>query len=401
MIRRLFMLCMFCLAAGGAVAGVLAPAREGKAPPSASRAPAPAALPIAPRPYTIPAHHSLASTSRQLVSALAHLAAKNIVLADGTYTTKGTNSATPYFQNSRGDRLWAAHPGRALLRAGLSFGGNWGRSGGEVHGLAFNIVDPSLAANSAAIYSWGHAGVGTKVYDTRIEGNYVLAAGIDFYAVQGIVIERVVASHLRSYGIRVSDNAPEHDSTAQARAITDVSVDDVREFQPESSWGTAEFGVWIGNRVASPVERVRSEHGWQGGLWVGGSSRDTSFRDVTVSSVDRPNGGVAVYLEHFTDRDSFSAFNLGPHVAIGFNCEWNYGHGDGACNHDTFENGTIASSSTGLFLDQGQKYNVAHDLRFLGQRCAAIVDNQGVDNIYTHNDYSNLASGSVILADYC
>jgi hypothetical protein len=345
-------------------------------------------LPIPPRDYSIPSGAVSVSTSQQLVSALASSTAQDIVLADGTYTTAGTNSPTPYFRVTNGGRLWAAHRGDAILHAGLSFGGNYGSNGGEVHGLALNISNPSLTDDSA------------EVYDTTIEGNYALSAGLAFYAVQGTVIRRVVLRHFRDYGVQVSDNAANYGSTAQVRTITDVNVKGVRESTPGSSNGTAEFGVWIGNRVANPVSRIRSEDGWFGGLWTGASSHDTIFRDITIRTVGAP-GGVAVYNEHKTVRDTFENFNLGPYIGVGFNCEWNYAGGYGACRDSKFLNGTIASHKVGVFFDRGQVGNTVQGVKAVNQTCAAIVDNQGIGNTYANGDYGGIAAGAVIRASYC
>src|SRR5438132_2939782 len=115
--------------------------------------PSAVALPVAPRAYLLPSRAIYVSTSQQLVSALASSASQNIVLANGTYTTVGTTSPTRSFHVSTGARLWAQRLGGAVLQAGLTFGGNYGRSGGEVHGLAFKISDPTLTDNSAAVYT--------------------------------------------------------------------------------------------------------------------------------------------------------------------------------------------------------------------------------------------------------
>jgi hypothetical protein len=357
------------------------------------------ALPVAPQSYSLPAGALVVSTSQQLVSALASRTTQDIVLANGTYTTAGTNSATPFFQVSNGDRLWAREPGRAVLQSGLTFGGNYGHAGGELHGLAFDVTDSSLTESSAAISSWGADGVGTKIYDTTIDGHYALSTGIDLYQGQDAVVQRVVAQHFLDYGVRISNNAsgatPEVAST-----VTDIYVDGVREATPGSTNGTAEFGIWIGDPVTNPVARLRSEHGWFGGLWTGAASRGTTFQDITVETVDSPTG-VAIYSEHYTIGDTFQRFNLGPHIDTGFNCEWNHGSGWGACQHTTFEHGTINSRTAGVFLDQGQFSNTVRAITFRGQSCAAIVDNHGTANIYRDNNVTAIAPGAVATANHC
>jgi hypothetical protein len=148
------------------------------------------------------------------------------------------------------------------------------------------------------------------------------------------------------------------------------------------------------------VARLRSEHGWFGGRWTGAGSRGTTFQDITVSAVDSPTG-VAIYDEHFTIGDTFERFNLGPDIDTGFNCEWNHGSAYGACQHTTFEFDTIASRTTGVFLDQGQFANTVRAVTFRGQTCAAIVDNQGTGNSYGENNFTGVAPGAVIVANYC
>lgn len=101
-------------------------------------------IPIPPQDYTLPSSYVSVSNGSQLASALAAPAAQDIVLEDGTYDT-----SSGYFQAAAAHRLWGrTHPIIALdtpgpiLTAGLSFGGNDGSGGGEVHGLTFDISDP-------------------------------------------------------------------------------------------------------------------------------------------------------------------------------------------------------------------------------------------------------------------
>jgi chitodextrinase len=360
------------------------------------------ALPVAPQSYSLPASYVSVSTSQQLVNALASSTAHDIVLADGSYTTAGTTSATPYFQASTGHRLYAQHLGQAVLQAGLVFGGNSGSGNGEAHGLAFNVSDPARTYDAAELYTWGANGVGTKVYDSTFEGNYALDYGLEFKQVQGAVVQRVLIKHFHEYGLFVSDCCDYnwYDNTAEAQTITDVDVDGVHEAVPGSDNGRAEYGVWIGNGVVDPVARLRIEHAWWSGLWTGSSSHDTVFTDITISTVDRPDGN-AIYNEHNTVRDTFQRFKLGPYIQEGFTCEWNYGSGSGACANSVFQDGTIDSRKAGVFLDQGQVGNTVRRITFLNQTCAAIVDNQGVGNSYSDNDFTGLAAGAVQVKNYC
>jgi hypothetical protein len=382
---------------------ILAPAP----PPPTTTTPPPAptgtvGLPAAPKSYALPATAVAVTTSQELVSALADTTVHDIVLADGVYTTTGTSSSSSYFKAATGHRVWARNLGGAVLQAALVFGGNYGSPGGEIHGLSFDFSDLGKAWDGAAFGNWGAAGVGTKIYDATFEGNYALGAAIKLVQVQGTVVQRVLVRHFRRYGLFVSDCCDDnwYDNVAKAQTVSDVDVDGIHETVPGSASGLAEYGVWIGNGVVNPVERLRIEHAWWSGLWTGSSSHDTTFRDITIATVDRV-GGNAVYSEHTTVRNTFERFQLGPNIEDGFSCEWNYGSGAGACQNSVFQDGTIDSQNVGVYLDQGQVGNVVRRVKFLNQRCAAILDRLGSGNSYFENDYSGIATGANTLTGSC
>jgi hypothetical protein len=353
------------------------------------------ALPRPPSEYQLPSGAVSVNTSAELVSALDGASARDIVLSDGDYTTAGTGSSTPYFFARAAHRLYSRNLGGAVLHAALVFGGNSGAGGGEAHGLAFDIADRTKSWDGNALGSWGEGGVGTKIYDSTFEGHYALDTGIELRQVQDAVVQRVVVRHFRRQGLLVSDCCDDnwYDNPAEASRITDVDVDGVREVVPGSSDGRAEYGVWIGNGVRNPVERLRIEHAWWSGLWTGSSSHDTTFRNITITTVDRP-GGNAVYNEHKTVRNTFRRFVLGPGIDEGFVCEWNYGSGPGACTGNNFQEGTIMSREVGVYLDEGQVGNSVRRIRFLGQICAGVVDNDGSGNIVSGNNFGSIAPGA-------
>jgi hypothetical protein len=373
---------------------ILAPAPP--PPPVPPPPPAGVALPVPPQAYSPPSGAVGVANGAELASALAATVPRDIVLENGTYTSSS------YFRMSAAHRLWARNLGGAVLQAALVFGGNSGPGGGEAHGLAFDISDRTKSWDGNALGSWGDRGIATKIFDSTFEGHYALDTGIELRQVQDAVVQRVVVRHFRRQGVFVSDccDANWYDNPAQASRITDVDVEGVREVVPGSSDGRAEYGVWIGNGVVNPVERLRIEHAWWSGLWTGSSAHDTTFRDLTIATVDRA-GGNAVYDEHQTTRVTFERFNLGPNIAEGFVCEWNYGSGPGACTGSVFQDGTIDSQKAGVFLDLGQVQNTIRRVTFLNQECAAIVDNQGIGNTYLDNVYSGIAPGARQLADYC
>ena len=177
--------------------------------------------------------------------------------------------------------------------------------------------------------------------------------------------------------------------------MTDIDVDGVRETTPGSTDGTAEFGLWIGNRIVNPVERIRLENAWWSGLWTGSSSHATLFRDVTIATV--AGHGVAIYNEHQTKRNTFERFNLGPNLDTGFKCEWNGSDGipggAGACSNTTYQDGTIRSKRIGVFLGEGSTGNVVRRVQFADQSCSAIAEDHGLQNAYYDNDFAHLGPG--------
>lgn len=358
--------------------------------------------PVAPASYTVPGGAVSVTDGPTLATALANNTNADIVLQTGTYTP----STATYFNNPNGDRLWAATLGGATLTAGVVCGGNGTASGCEIHGLAFNITSSSYTDSSnAAIHAWGSDGVGTKVYDTTINGNYDIDAGIWLDQVQGAVVQRVTVQQMHKYGLFLDDNVPQHGSTAYAQLISDVSVTGVHEASAGSSLGTAEFDIWIGDQVLQGVDRIDGEHGFMGGLWTGSSSHNTTFAGVTVTTTDAVANtfgnwqGTGIYDEHFTYYDTFENLDLaGATVAVGQSCEWNQGTLDNeACIGNTYTNGTINTSYVGNFEDQGTRGDTVSNMTYQNQSCAAIVNYNpypGDGNTFLNNDYSGILTGA-------
>src|SRR3954465_4915422 len=101
-----------CLLAAGPVVGDGAAGR--------AHAPRDSTVVRPPGPYKLPAGAVWVHNSRQLVRALARTHATNIVLAPGVY-----NPREPFYVR-RGNRLYAAGLGQAVLRAGIVLGANNG-----------------------------------------------------------------------------------------------------------------------------------------------------------------------------------------------------------------------------------------------------------------------------------
>ena len=154
------------------------------------------AMPVRPAPparYRVPRDAIRVSTSRQLHAALASTARRPIVLAAGAYKSRRP------FLNPHGHAIYAARHGRAVLRAGLSLGGNTGRPGALVRGVVVDIDDARRTVDGAAIAVWG-TGRDVRILDTTLRGNGVTPAGISAQQPEGLVIRRVVVRRFTALG---------------------------------------------------------------------------------------------------------------------------------------------------------------------------------------------------------
>ena len=124
------------------------------------------------------------STSAQLVAALRRKKPTNIVIEPGTYEN------TKPFLNTRAHRVYARQRGRAVLKAGIVLGGNYSSGGAVLRGLSFDVRDASKTLHGGIIHVWGSAGANAQIVDCKLEGNWLIAYGVDARNPQGLVVER-------------------------------------------------------------------------------------------------------------------------------------------------------------------------------------------------------------------
>jgi hypothetical protein len=344
-----------------------------------------AAQPAAPRPpsrYRIPAGAHVVSTGAQLRAALSGRRSQDIVLRDGMYGGRRP------FVDSRGDRLYAQHLGQARFTAGLVIGGNHGPGGAVVRGVVFDLADRKLTDEGAAIEVWG-SGAGTKILDVRINGHRSLAAGVFGKQTEGLRIQRVVAQGFTDYGI-YADAYPSYGPLRHPMLLTDLDTRNVSRPVPRSANGTAEACIWVGSSAV--VKRVRARSCAWMGLWTGTGATNSRLSGISVDQTP-----VGIYAEHYTRGTTFEQFHVGPSVRTGVVCEWDDPKTGGkpACVGDTFGNGTIDSTKTGVYLDEGTTRTTVHDVRFIHQSKAGIVNYRGRGNVFVRNDFSQMAQGAV------
>jgi hypothetical protein len=354
--------------------------RQG-APTAGPQAPGPV-HPRSPSRYGVPRGAIHVSTAAELRTALRHRSRSAIVLANGIYSGR-----RPFF-NAYGHQLYAARVGRAVLRAGLSLGGNEGNGGGLVRGVVVDVRDPRRTVDGAAIAVWG-TGRNTRILDTRVRGHGRLSAGVEAHATRGLVIERLVARSFQDFGVFVDANELDAPASAGGFRLADIDVADVSRPTPRSSNGRAEACVWIGNRGS--VRRVRARSCAWSGLWTGTATRRARFDAVDVD--DAPTG---VYIEHFTHDSVFSRLRIGSSVRVGVTAEWadpDWGRRPASVDN-VIEDSHFASTLAGVYLDEGTTGTTVRRSTFVDQEWGAIGDYLGKRNRLYGNDFRGISASA-------
>ena len=377
---------LVCVAAAGGLWLLVSGIRDDDPVMSAESGARPPALahvrPDRPAAYRVPAHAVRVGSGRALRAALAAHERRAIVLASGTYRGRRP------FLNPAGHRLYAARPGRAVLRAGLSMGGNFGPGGGLVRGVVVDVGDRRRTVEGAAIAVWG-TGRRTQILDTMVKGRGTLRAGVVARRPDGLRIRRLVARGFTDAGVLVDANEPARRRPSEPFEVTDVDVARVARPRPGSSEGRAEACVWIGD--TGTVRRVRARRCAWSGLWTGTAVRRGRFEDIDVDAT--PTG---VYIEHFTRDSTFRRLRIGSDVRIGVLAEWAAPEWDRrpASVGNVIEDSSIASTVAGVYLDEGSTRTTVRRSAFAGQAWAAIGDYRGNGNAFYDNDYGGIAPGA-------
>jgi hypothetical protein len=343
------------------------------------------AAPRAPAPYTIPAGAVSVQTSADLIAVLKRTTPTNIVLGDGIY-----DGAGPFF-NVYGHRMYAAHLGGAVFRAGLVMGGNVGPGHGLVQGVTFDVSDPAKTLLNGIIHVWG-TGAGSQILDSTFNGNRVIGSGINITTPDGTVVRRVQVRNLTDYGVFADASTPNLTLNVPV-LLEDIDVAGVSRAVAKSANGTAEACIWLGNTGTLRRARVR-DCAWMG-IWTGTANRNSLHEDLDIDRTP-----VGVYLEHFTTGSTFQRLRVGTNVSRGILCEWAdpaWGSKPG-CVDNVIQDSMISSADVGVQLNPGTTRTTVRRVKFVGQRIAAIDDAQGIGNTYSDNDYSQISTTAVIVS---
>ena len=380
------------LALGAVVLGAVALAAAlywdvgGGSSTAATVTPPEPAPPKPPARYRLPKGAARVSSSAQLVAALVNPGRRDIVLAPGEY-----DHARP-FANTFGHRIYAARPGKAILRAGISIGARSGGSGAQVRGVVFDVRDRAKTLHGAIVEVWGSA-TNAQVLDTVLRGNGVAAAGIVARQPAGFVARRIVARDFSDYGVLVDANEPDAD-TGTRFLLEDLDVANVSRRPPRSANGTAEACVWIGN--TGIVRRVRVRNCAWMGVWTG-----TSATKVLVEDVDVDRTPTGIYIEHFTRDSTFQAIHVRSRVRIGVVAEWANPElgGRPASVDNVIQDSVFESYLCGVYLDEGTTRTTVRRSAFRKQTWAAIGNYRGNDNGFSDNDYSGVEGNAASVSE--
>jgi hypothetical protein len=342
---------------------------------SAARAAPHISPPKRPAHYRAPPHAVRVSSSDAFRTALAARRRKAIVLAPGSYGGRQP------FSNPYGHRIYAARLGKAVLRAGLSLGGNEGPGGGLVRGVVVDVRDPRRTVDGAAIAVWG-TGRDSRILDTTLRGHGVVPSGVAARRPDGLVVRRVHVRGFTDYGVFADANELDRGRLRDPVTVADVDVARVSHRVPGSANGRAEACVWIGNTASVRRVRVRS-CAWSG-LWTG-----TAVQGATFDQIDVDSTRTGVYVEHFTHDSTFRRLRIGRHVEVGLNAEWadpSWGSRPASVDN-LIENSRFASTLAGVYLDEGTTRTIVRRSTFLHQSWAGIGDYRGNGNAAYANQY--------------
>ncbi len=347
----------------------------------------------------VPVGATVVRSSAEFVAALAG-SSKDIVLADGVY-----ESSVP-FTDANGSRVYAQNVGRAVLRAGLVLGGNFGAPTTVVRGVVFDVAQPSRVLGGGIVHVWGPGGANAQILDCVFRGNWAIPYGLLGLNRSGLVVKRSEFYSFTDVAVRLSNNSEVAygGSTPVIETVEDVTIDGVSRSTPGSSGGTAEAGLWIGHPVRNGVHRIKVRNVSWSGIETVNNSWDTPFTDLDIDMGGaRQARGVGVYMEHYSRKLVFERF-LVVAAQVGFKAEWAdpaWG-GIAAAHNVVIRNGIIDAAGTtlpgnqaGVYLDEGTVSTTVTGVTFRNQNWAGISAYKNVGtNTFSGNTFQ-LPAGAV------
>lgn len=295
-------------------------------------------IPTLPTPPTPPTDYDAPTPTGSVVSTYAELAAEMalagprvIVVANGRYTGSAITT-------TQGHQIWAQNRGGAVFEFGIGFRGNAGNSGGEVHGVIFDIddtanTDTTALLNEACVNTWDAVAPYTVGSDLVIEdcefyGNRVIGSGIQAASPSGLTVRRCRFRNFIDVAISAFRNGSGPDDF-DLIVLEDLDIADIARPTPGSASGvSAEIGLNLGHRFEARRVKIRDC------AWAGvGLVNEVNGWILEDFDIDRVGwgyfeaGSVGIYCEHSHDGDIRRCL-LGPEMKVGINAEWNSDNAD-------------------------------------------------------------------------
>lgn len=343
--------------------------------------------PIAPRTYSIPTPATRVTTTAELSAAMALGTPQTIVLANGVYEN------LTHISRNVPHRLYAENLLGAELRFGLTFGGNTGTPGGEIHGIRFNVSDVSRCdpvgngTQKQVLLGWGVAntysgtpGNNIVVEDCEFLGNDIIGRGINTTRPSGWRIRRCRFIGFQDDAMRLSTNVAGQVQMSRP-IVEDIYATEIWRPVPGTNSGQSEDIIWTTHDCE--IRRIFGRNIGFSGIAL----RDAPF--VTMEDVDvdgigggyRNPGGVGIYFDG-ANRSTLERFRVGPNSMTGVNFEWDLGSQDPWVNTApprTYDNeirhGFIESYKMGVHADRGAVRNLVEKIHVERAWRAGFLDN--------------------------
>lgn len=357
--------------------------------------------PSAPQSYTLPDILIVVDSTQELQDLLVWNFQTNqtqldILLLDGIYEPDDLTNGN-YLKLYGSHRLWARHPGGAVLKFGIDAGGNnpaYYGAGAEFHGLTFDITDPTAApvfpdsssetVDSFALIAWG-ASQNVRVEDCYFRGNGAIGWGVVSMSPNGFVGSRLVIDGFLMNGLRVSQPRGAADLPIPVQ-LSDLVVTNIDDPNHEAPTGESAIQLF----ATGSLERAYIRDIHRAGVVTGGNLRGGLVRDIDV---DRVGGGgllgVGIYMDNTTESTEITEFCVGPETEDGVRSEWdNYKapldlvseFPRGINNY--VNHGLIEATRIGVAFDQGTIDSGVED---------CIFRNYSYAGIWFHRNYADIA----------
>ncbi len=290
--------------------------------------------------YSLPATKYFigVKNSEELLKALKIKPEMDIILDDGVY------EAERFVKVVRGHRLWAKHPGKAVIKFGFIFGSNWKMSGAEFHGLNFDVDNPKKLFHNGCIMIWGKVS-NVLIEDCRFNGNKKARFGILARNPDGLTVRRVVVRDMAECGIMAVKAKLQIEKTV---VLEDIDIA-----------RTGRCGLRVGNTAT--VRRVKVRDCSSEGIWTGNLCEKSVFEDFDIDKTV-----LGVNIENVTSNTTFSRFSIGPQVKTGFTCDWGGKGKIGAARNCRIQDGTISVTDKGIYMDDATTGVTINNVLFRG-----------------------------------